>query len=248
MIDELLIILGEPRTTLQSESSSGEDYPDAQILRLYREARFLDLRPSEMKDYVSLATPELGIHGENLSAIVYRICEQPDQKEMYLGWLTSLCAPEVTDIDFIKTRASDVLVELVEGNGEKRRISARSLSDGTLRFMGYLAAMFSAPEGSLFLIEEIETGLHPTRIHLLIELFEQFAESRNLQIIATTHSSQVLLSLSERALRDAVLFARTADSSGTVTRRLGDLPDFEEVTQQTHIDELFTTGWMEQSV
>jgi AAA15 family ATPase/GTPase len=114
--------------------------------------------------------------------------------------------------------------------------------------MGLLAALFSAPEESLFVLEEIENGLHPTRVHLLVELLEQFAASRRLQIIATTHSSQVLLSLSQQALRDVVLFARTPDSPGTVTRRLGDLAHFDDVTQKTKIDRLFTTGWLERAL
>jgi hypothetical protein len=162
------------------------------LLDDYANARFLDVRPSLMKDYVSSVADDIGQHGENLSAIVRQIC-RTDQGEQYLDWLKELCAPEVTDIDFDRTATDKVMVRLVEGDGEKKPISAESLSDGTLRFMGILAAMFSAPEGSLFLMEEIENGLHPTRVHLLVELLEQFAEARHLQIIATTHSSQVLL-------------------------------------------------------
>jgi predicted ATPase len=195
-----------------------------------------------------LAADELGSDGENLSTIIYRICRDAKQKERYLDWLSSVCAPQVKGIEFDKRKTDDVLVMLVEGDGDEKPLSARVISDGTLRFMAILAAMFSAPEGTVFLMEEIENGLHPTRIHLLMELFEQFAESRDLQIIATTHSSQVLLSLSEKAQRDAILFARTEDTPGTITRRLGDLPHFEEVMQKTHIDHLFTTGWLEFAV
>ncbi len=214
----------------------------------YATARFLEVRPSRMKDYVPLAVRELGDYGENLSAVVCRICRNEEQKEQYLQWLAALCAPEIEDITFVETEAGDVMVQVVEGNGSKKPITARSISDGTLRFMGILAAMFSAPKGSLFLMEEIENGLHPTRVHLLVELLEQFAESRNLQIIATTHSSQVLLGLSDEALRNAVLFARDEETPGTVTRLLGELPDFEEVTEKTQIDRLFTTGWLEQAL
>ena len=210
--------------------------------------KYLEVRPSLMKGYVPQTARELGDCGENLSAVVFAICQDEERKEQYLQWLAAFCAPEIRDITFIKTDAGDVMVQVVEGDGAKRPISARSISDGTLRFMGILAAMFSAPEGSLFLMEEIENGLHPTRVHLLVELLEQFAESRNLQIIATTHSSQVLLGLSDEALRGAVLFARDEDTPGTVTCRLGDLPDFEEVTEKTQIDRLFTTGWLEQAL
>jgi predicted ATPase len=213
----------------------------------YRDMRFLDLRPAEMKQYVPTAAQYLGEYGENLSAIVRQICLDPSQKEQFLDWVSMLCAPKIRDIDSEETKTGKVMVRLVEGNGDERKktVSADSLSDGTLRFMGYLAAMFSAPEGTLFLIEEIENGMHPTRVHLLVELLEQFAASRNLQIIATTHSSQVLLSLSDKALRNAVLCARLEESAGTITKRLGDLPHFEEVVQKTQIDRLFTSGWLE---
>lgn len=220
----------------------------ASTLLHYETARFLDVRPSRMKGYVPSAVPELGEYGENLSAVVWRICQDKEQKEQYLQWLAALCAPKIEDITFVKTEAGDVMVQVVEGDGAKKPITARSISDGTLRFMAILAAMLSAPEGSLFLMEEIENGLHPTRVHLLVELLEQFAESRKVQIIATTHSGQVLMGLSDEALRSAVLFARTEETPGTVTRRLGDLPDFEEVTEKTQVDRLFTTGWLEQAL
>ncbi|MCH7687052.1 MAG: ATP-binding protein, partial [Planctomycetes bacterium] len=155
-------------------------------------------------------------------------------------------SPPIVDIEFVETELDEVLVQLVEEGGQK--ISARILSDGTLRFMGLLAALFTVPEGTIILLEEIENGLHPTRIHLLMELLEQFAAERNLQIIATTHSSQVLMGLSESALQDAVLFARDEEHPGTIVKRLGDLDHFDEVTKSTRIDELFTTGWLEFAV
>jgi hypothetical protein len=219
-------------------------YYAGRLLSHYADTRFLSVEPSLMKGYVSLSVDELGEHGENLSAVVRHICMEPARQEQYLDWLGELCAPQVTGIDFDRTKSDKVQVRLREGDpGEF--VSAESISDGTLRFMAILAAMYSAPEGSLFLMEEIENGLHPTRVHLLVELLEQMAEARRIQVIATTHSSQVLLSLSPRALRSAVLFARPEGSPGTVTWRLGELPHFEEVTRKTEIDRLFAAGWLE---
>ncbi len=231
-----------------SEENGRDRFIATRLLNYYEKMRFLDARPELMKKYVPLIVDSLGEHGENLSVVVYRICQDPQKKEQYLDWITALCAPAVKDIRVSKTEGDDVMFQLVEGNGTDKRISVESLSDGTLRFMGILAAMFRAPRGSLFLLEEIENGLHPTRVHLLVELLEQFAQSRGLQVIATTHSSQVLLELSPEALADVVLFARPEETAGTVTKRLGDLPHFEEVTQKSSIDRLFTTGWMERAV
>jgi len=218
------------------------------LLQEYCSYRFLHPLPSAMQRYVPREATELGENAENLCAVLHTICMNPGRKQEYLGWLAALCAPEIRDIDFDVTKANDVMVSLIESNGMQKPISVRSVSDGTLRFMGILAALSSAPWQSVFLLEEIENGLHPTRIHLLVELLEQFAESRKLQIIATTHSSQVLLSLSQKALRSAIVFARTPDSPGTITRRLGDLPHFDEVTEKTQIDRLFATGWLEMAL
>jgi predicted ATPase len=211
-----------------------------------RNLQFMDLRPSEMRDYVDLPLRQLVSTGRNLSNVVQQIADTED-REQFLDWLSTLCDPRVLDLQFERTRHG-IMLQLIEDADAPRIISARSLSDGTLRFMAFLAAIYAAPEGSILLFEEIENGLHPTRIHLLVELLERFAEARNLQIIATTHSSQVLLSLSDQALRNSVLFARVEDHPGTLVRRLGDLPHFDEVTQRTQIDELFTTGWMEFAV
>lgn len=215
---------------------------------IYLEHRFLDLRPSLMRDYVSTQIRELGTHGENLSATLLQLVRNTPTRKAILDWLNRVSAPAIRDIGFVSSQTGEVLLCLEEADGKQRSITARSLSDGTLRFLAILAALYSAPEGSVFLLEEIENGLHPTRIHLLVELLEQFAEARKLQIIATTHNSQVLLSLSPQALRNVVLFARPEDQKGTVTHRLGDLPHFDEVTKKTSIDRLFTTGWLEQAL
>jgi predicted ATPase len=201
-----------------------------------------------MRNRVPISDTDLGPHGESLSSVVLRICEDKSQKKQLIDWLGALYEPKLVDIDFSETDTRDVLLHLVERNGRKRSISARNVSDGSLRFLGYLAAFYAAPRGSVFFLEEIENGLHPTRVHLLVELIEQFAESRELQVIATTHSSQVLLSLTDAVLRNVILFARPEDSRGTITKRLGDLPYFEKVIQQTEIDALFSTGWLERAL
>ena len=128
------------------------------------------------------------------------------------------------------------------------RISVRSASDGTLHFLGTLIALRTAEPGSVILIEDIEAGLHPTRIRLLVEYLEAVTHERQIQVIATTHSPVVLQWLSDESLRNAIVFGRVPDHEGTIMRRLGDLPHFDEVVQRKGIDELFTTGWLEMAL
>ncbi len=129
-----------------------------------------------------------------------------------------------------------------------KRISARSISDGTLHFLGMLLALRTAEPGSVILIEDIEAGLHPTRIRLLVEYLEAVTRERQIQVIATTHSPVVLQWLSDESLRNAIVFGRVPDHEGTIMRRLGDLPHFNEVVERTGIEEMFTTGWLEMAL
>ncbi|MEW1724764.1 ATP-binding protein [Streptomyces sp. NPDC093109] len=83
------------------------------------------------------------------------------------------------------------------------------LSDGTLRVLALLAASYDDRRAGLLAVEEIENGLHPTRIAELVrrlrrdvddfpDLVDRAADAEGFrQLIATTHSP-VLLS----ALRD----------------------------------------------
>ena len=216
------------------------------VLRAMRTAYFLDITPSLMRDFVGKHVGELGLEGENVSALAWNICQDAEAKADLVDWLAELCAPELEDIDFAKTDLGDVMLVVVERGG--RRIPARSLSDGTLRFLGQLIALRTAPEGSLLLIEEIENGLHPTRAHLLVEAMEAATRARGVQVVATTHSPLVLNALSDAALRQAVLVARPPGSQGTIMRHLGDLPDFDQVRQRRGVDRMLASGWLERAL
>ena len=77
---------------------------------------------------------------------------------------------------------------------------------------------------------------------------EQVTEQRDIQVIATTHSPTVLQGLSETSLGNAIVFGRIPETPGTVMRRLGDLPAFDEVVDRKGIEHLFSTGWLERAL
>lgn len=179
-----------------------------------------------------------------------RLCQDRELKADLLDWLSELCAPTIVDIDFDETRQGEIRFELIETGGT--RVSARSLSDGTLRFLGLIVSLLMAQQeprpSPVLLIEEIENGLHPTRLHLLVELLEQVTKTGRVQVIATTHSPLVLQHLSDQALGNAVVFGRIPDEPGTVARRLRDLRNFDEVAARRGVDRLFATGWLERAL
>jgi AAA domain, putative AbiEii toxin, Type IV TA system len=184
-----------------------------------RGAFFLDLNPRRMRDYVPKSSAHLGAEGQNVSAAVWQLCQTEGRKQDLRDWMSELCAPELSDIDFVETELGDVMLVLVEKDGA--RISARSLSDGTLRFLGELTALLTAPRGSLILVEEIENGLHPARTHLLLELLTGLTAEREVQVLATTHSPAVLSALADVDLelaKAALVFGRVHDAEPTQER------------------------------
>jgi len=66
------------------------------------------------------------------------------------------------------------------------------LSSGTLRLICLLTLLRHPEPPSVVVIEEIENGLDPRTVHLLIEELRYFVESGKGQIIITTHSPYLL--------------------------------------------------------
>jgi predicted ATPase len=211
-----------------------------------REATFLDIRPSLMRDLKPENGGHLGASGENISSVLYSLRES-NQLEDIVGWLQELCDADITGIEFDRTdRLREVMLLLVEKGG--RRISARSASDGTLRFLGEVVALLTSPKGSLVVLEEPDVGLHPSRIRLLAELLEYVTRERGVQVLATTHSPTLLAQLSRGSLGSVVAFGRDPGSGDTVCARLGTLPYFETLRDAPNIEHLVSTGWLERAL
>lgn len=208
--------------------------------------RFLEIQPSAMREYGRRGAP-LGHDGRNFSGVLADLSDDPMLRHSFVAWLQEVCAPEIENLDFAEIEElGDVMAIFVEKGGT--RISARSISDGTLRFLGTLLALRTAEPEDVLLLEEIEEGLHPTRIKFLLEILESAVRQQGIQVIATTHSPVVLQWLSPERLREVLVFGRVPECEGTIVRRLGDLPYFEEVIQREGIEELFTTGWLEMAL
>jgi hypothetical protein len=208
-----------------------------------RDAVFLDIRPEAMRDYRPEGGP-LGSSGENISPVLSAL--PVGLLHDVVDWLSELCSPEIEQIAFDKTQLGEVMMFIVERRG--RRVSARSMSDGTLRFLGLLVALLTCAEGSLVVLEEPDVGLHPSRIRLLAELFTSIAERRKVQIIATTHSPGLLAHLSPETLAAVVAFARDRETGATRCSRLGDLPHFATLRDAENLDHLVSTGWVERAL
>ena len=95
--------------------------------------------------------------------------------------------PRITEV---VNREIDLL--MYENNEKSRPLPGWLLSSGTLRILALLA-MFNTPEKpSVLFIDEIENGLDPRTIGLLLSQIESAFSEKEMQVIVTTHSPYLL--------------------------------------------------------
>lgn len=218
--------------------------------------RFLDLQPSRMRDYAARKapneSPRLATDGHNLSAVLWSLCRDQGAKDEVVDWLIELCAPEIRDIDFEETKSGDVMLWVTESDGT--RVSAKSMSDGTLRLLGLLGALKTAGSGTTLVIEDLEHGLHPSRLQLLVDAVESVTDYRpetnreTAVVVATTHSPALVEAAMRRPANSIQLFARNSEATGSLIRDVRSLPDIDAVLKRRDFTYLVNTGWLERAV
>ena len=100
-------------------------------------------------------------------------------------------------------------------HGLLRALTQAELSDGTLRYLLWIAALLTPRPPALMVLNEPETSLHPDLMPALARLIEQ--ASRHSQVMVVSHSTRLIAAL-ERA-EDAV--TTTLDKTLGETRVLG---------------------------
>ncbi len=204
----------------------------------------IDPTPSVLREYSKAQlVRRMGEHGENFAALVKAILDDPTARSGYLSWLKQLTPLEFEDVKILRGALDEPLFALTE-KGED--YPAPILSDGTLRFAAIAAAFFQPDMPDILTIEEIENGIHPTRLRLLVELLKSQSQLSNRQVMATTHSPVVLSWLKEEDYATTFFCARDENSGASTIKPLTDVPDFVNVIHgKQPIGELFAEGWLE---
>jgi predicted ATPase len=226
---------------LPSQSSIAD-----RVINAFERMRFLDLSPRAMREPSVPGQTVLGDRGENLSSVLKAICEDEKLKGQLTEWVQELTPMDAVNFKFPTDFQGRTLVTLVEKSGEET--SAYSASDGTLRFLAIIAALLGPEHADLYFIEELENGIHPTRIDLLLQLIEQSVAAEVIQVMATTHSPQLLSLLNQETLESASVVYRHEGRPDAQITRVKDIPYVDEVLQRKDLGRLFESGWLEDSL
>jgi predicted ATPase len=211
---------------------------------ILKNIHFLDAIPSKMRNYSYKTDRNLLEDGTNLSGVLFDLCNnRPGNKQEILNLIQSLPEQAIDELDFLFGPRDEVMVRLSETFGHTRHnYEAALLSDGTLRVLAIAAAMLSATEGSLIVIEEIDNGVHPSRVKSLITSIQEIAKRRNLQVLISTHNSALMDAIPDAALGDVVFCYRDPSVGDSRLMRLGDLDEFPGLISQGSLGQLVTKG------
>lgn len=186
--------------------------------------------PSAMRDYVRITDTDLKSDCENISPVLYQLCQDNTKKAELLDMVRSLPENEVQSIEFIKTQLDDVIFGLKEKYASTAEIvDAKKLSDGTLRCIAVLAAILSMPEGGILVVEEIDNGIHPGRVSALINALERIGKERNIDIILTTHNPTLLNGYDKNKFLGVSVVYREAKKGTSTFVPLVDIEQYPEL-------------------
>lgn len=216
----------------------------AQLGVALRSVFVLDPVPDRMRQYVPRRDVLLRRNAGNLSAAVASLLDDPGSRDSLLKALSRLNEQQVIDLTVSRSELDDLMVTLIERFlGQDHQVSARVMSDGSLRFLAILVALMQAPtteaseplisesdaEGQTTLvIEELENGLHASQATVLVGLIRDEVKRRRVRALGTAHSPALLDALTGDEHRSVVVCQRDDDGMSTLTR-LVDLPNYVDV-------------------
>ena len=223
-------------------------YPDTvpDIPAILGNAHFLEFSPERMREPSVPGASTLGDYGQNLPTVLESICADADRKQTLLSWFEELTPMEVVGFEFPRDPSGRVHLQIVERNG--RKVSANSASEGTLRFLGILATLLNEDAGGIYFFEEIDTGIHPNRLWLLLDLIERQTAKGKVQVITTTHNPALLAWMNDETFEHTSVVYRDEYWSDSVIRPIADLYNLRELRKKYGLEGFLTEGWLESAM
>lgn len=236
------------------------------VLTELRAITLLELRPEVLRQYSPLGRSLLGEHGENFAAAVHELRQEAGPADVLIrenappfdpaarrrldavqAWLSDVTPRPITELLTQLSPTREAIVAVREEPFDEP-IAAPSLSDGTLRFAALALASVGTAGARTLVVEELENGMNPTRISLLMAMLHQATEAGSgVQVIASTHSPAVL-DLAPQVVREAAVVIGWDDDLGSSRPvRVTDLPSIEAITEDVSLGQLQTEGWLQEA-
>lgn len=170
----------------------GGDARFAAVQRVLAGMRVYSIEPAKLRE---MQDPDSGVSlrfdGSNAASVLQEIERQDPEDLARICEILRTIVPKTTHVAS-KKHGNKLSLEFTQqwNDSSKLRFEAFSMSDGTLRALGLLTAVYQRPRPSVLVIEEPEATIHPGALGAVLALLRH--ASRLMQVIVTTHSPELL--------------------------------------------------------
>ncbi|MBM4274283.1 MAG: chromosome segregation protein SMC [Deltaproteobacteria bacterium] len=186
-----------------------------------------ELQESDQGDYLSR-------EGSNAAAILRRL-KKDEQSAWRYKRLCNLLSKVVQGIDQVEYHpvGQKETIQIKQDVGTKYpwTFDALNMSDGTLRILGLLLAVYQPGFHSVIAIEEPESTVHPAVTEIIIEVLMDASNER--QVLITTHSPDIL---DYKYLQDSQIRIVTMENYSTL------IAELSQSSRQAIREHLYTPG------
>lgn len=164
----------------------------ASVLRTLAAMRVYSIEPGKLRE---MQEPDTGTSlksdGSNVTSVLREIQRQSGGDFERISEILATIVPNTKQVH-VKKHGKSLALEFTQEWGEKKRLNFEgfSMSDGTLRAIGLLAAVFQRPAPTLIAVEEPEATIHPGALESVLDVLRH--ASKQMQVVITTHSPDLL--------------------------------------------------------
>ena len=162
------------------------------VLKTLSNIRTYSIDPRKLKE---MQDPEGGVSlksdGSNAASVLQEISRTDDSEMQRICEILETIVPNTTRVKPLK-HGNKLSLEFTQEWGRDTKLNFESycMSDGTLRALGILTAVYQKPQPSVLVVEEPEATVHVGALEPILDLLK--TASKKMQIIVTTHSPEVL--------------------------------------------------------
>ena len=169
-------------------------YSNSSLFKAIRKVNVYDFVPTYLSSKIS-SSSSMDRTGQGIANTLLDILlANRDSFDELQERLTQL-VPNIKKIVLPRGENQTFSLELVDRYSE-HHIPASDISDGTLRILAFLTALYQENTPSIICFEEIENGVHPWLLHKMIELLKivstEGITGKPVQVLITTHSPVLL--------------------------------------------------------
>ena len=195
--------------------------------------RFYALSPDRIRE---LQDPDAGLvlnrEGSNSAAVLREIAKKKPREYERLCNLLSKVVPGTTGAEYVSSGQKETIrFKQDVGDVAPWNFDALNMSDGTLRVLAVLLAVYQISSPRFIAIEEPESTIHPAAIDILVDILRDGATRS--QVLITTHSPDIV---DNKAIKDDDLRLVTS------TKGITQVAPLSEISKGIIRDHLYTAG------